>query len=174
MRGRQCSSEQIPAIKAKFKDYNSFADATLADVYTKEDLAKALRYQAWNFASSYIENKGDEKFEVRNLPNEVQVSCINGIVAEDFNRDGHLDLLLAGNLYSSEVETTRNDASYGHFLLGDGTGDFQPVPNAESGLFLNYDTKDLATIKTSSGTVILVANNNDFLKAVKANYDVSQ
>lgn len=168
VRGRQCSSEQIPAIKAKFKDYDSFADATLEDVYTKEDLAKALRYQAWNFASSYIENKGGEQFEIRNLPNAVQVSCINGIVAEDFNRDGYLDLLLAGNLYSSEVETTRNDASYGHCLLGDGKGNFRPVPNAESGLFLNYDTKDLAKIKTPNGVAVLFANNNDVLKVVAA------
>ncbi|MEZ4954801.1 MAG: VCBS repeat-containing protein [Saprospiraceae bacterium] len=168
VRGRQCSSEQIPAIKAKFKDYDSFAGATLEDVYTKEDLAKALRYQAWNFASSYIENKGGEQFEIRNLPNAVQVSCVNGMVVEDFNQDGHLDLLLAGNLYSSEVETTRNDASYGHYLLGDGKGNFHSVPNAESGLFLNYDTKDLAKIKTPSGVAVLVVNNNDVLKVVSA------
>ncbi|MEO1257616.1 MAG: VCBS repeat-containing protein [Bacteroidota bacterium] len=166
VRGRQCSSEQIPAIKYKFKDYNSFASASLADVYSEGDLKNALHYQAWNFASSYVENKGNEKFVVKDLPNAVQITSINGIIAEDFNMDGHLDLLLAGNLYSSEVETTRNDAGYGFYLQGDGKGNFKSVPNYQSGLFLNYDTKNLEKINTPNGPVYLFANNNNVLKAI--------
>ena len=171
VRGRQCSSEQMPAIKYKFKDYNSFASASLADVYSEGDLKNALHYQAWNFASSYIENMGGETFAINNLPNAVQITSINGMVAEDFNRDGNLDLLLAGNLYSSEVETTRNDAGYGFYLEGDGQGNFTPVPNHESGLFLNYDTKDLERINTPNGPVYLFANNNNALKAIAKKQD---
>ncbi len=167
LRGKQCSSEQIPAIKVKYKDYNTFADASLEDVYSTQDLETSLHYQAWNFASSYIENKGNEEFEIRNLPNEIQLSSINGIIAEDFNSDGNLDLLVAGNLYSSEVETPRNDASYGKLLLGNGHGDFTPTSFFESGFYLKKDTKDLAKLKTKNGVIIISANNNAAVELFK-------
>ena len=166
VRGRQCSSEQVPAISSKFKDYNSFAEASLEEVYSTRGLESSLHYQAWTFASSYIENKGNESFEIRNLPNEVQVSSINGIVADDFNDDGNLDIVIAGNLFGAEVETTRNDAGYGKYLEGDGAGNFRAVPLSESGLFLGQDTKDLAKIYTAKGVALLAANNQDYLKAI--------
>ncbi len=169
LRGRQCSSEQIPAISFKFKDYNSFAEASLEEVYSTKGLESALHYQARTFASSFIENKGDEGFELRKLHNTAQISSINGIVAEDFNGDGNMDMVVAGNLYGAEVETTRNDASYGHFLEGDGKGNFTVIPMSESGLYLRYDTKDLARIRTIQGTVILAANNQDSLKGIIVN-----
>ena len=169
LRGKQCSSEQIPAIKVKYKDYNTFADASLEDVYSTEDLENSLHYQAWNFASSYIENKGNGKFEIRNLPNEVQLSSINGIIAKDFNSDGNLDLLVAGNLYSSEVETPRNDANYGKLLFGNGQGNFDPIPFSKSGFYLKKDTKDLAILKTKKGIIIVSANNNSSVELLKFN-----
>ena len=165
VRGKQCSSEQIPTIKYKYKDYNSFAEASIEDVYTEQDLENSLHYQAWTFASSYIENKAGKRFDIKKLPNAAQLSSINDIIAEDFNRDGILDILVAGNLFSSEVETPRNDASYGLVLLGNGDGNFQPIPFSESGFYLNKDTKDIAKINTAKGLVILSANNNDDLKA---------
>lgn len=167
VRGRQCSSEQIPAIKVKYKDYNSFAEADLIDIYTKEDLEASLHYQAWDFSSSYIENKGNGQFEFKKLPNQAQLSSINDIIAEDFNQDGHLDIVIAGNMFGSEVETPRNDASYGLLLTGDGKGNFQPMPFFESGFFLGYDTKDLARLNTPDGLIILALNNDDYLKVLK-------
>lgn len=166
LRGKQCSSEQIPAIKVKYEDYNTFAEASLADVYTAQDLENSLHYQAWNFSSSYIENQGGEKFALRELPNEVQVSSINSILVQDYNQDGHLDLLVAGNLYSAEVETPRNDASYGKLLLGNGRGDFTPVPFAESGFYLRNDTKEMASIKIGKKTAVIAANNNEPVKLI--------
>ncbi len=172
VRGRQCSSEQIPTIKYKFKDYDSYASASLEDVYTPQDLENSLHYKAWDFASSYIENKDGKRFEISKLPTSVQISSINGIVAQDFNQDGNLDIVVAGNLYAAEVETTRNDACYGQFLAGDGEGHFRTVPFSESGIFLPYDVKSLAKIQTAKGTVILAGNNDDFIKAFLVNNPV--
>jgi len=126
-----------------------------------------LHYQAWSFASVYIENKGNDEFELHRLPNEVQLSSINGIIAEDFNKDGHLDLAIAGNLFGSEVETTRNDASYGTVLSGNGKGEFTPLPYSESGFFLDGDVKALAKIKTPNGMALLVGNNDAPLQLIQ-------
>ncbi|MEH6406230.1 MAG: VCBS repeat-containing protein, partial [Leeuwenhoekiella sp.] len=54
VRGRGCSSQQIPAIKIKFPDYESFSNATLVDVYSKEELDSSLHYQVKSFASVYL------------------------------------------------------------------------------------------------------------------------
>ena len=44
------------------------------------------------------------------------MSNINAIEAIDIDADGFLDLILAGNMFDSEVETPRSDASYGLLL----------------------------------------------------------
>ena len=123
VRGRECSSQQIPGIKAKFPDYASFSNATLEDVYTKQDLENSLHYQVKSFASVYLENRNGT-FVVHQLPSEAQLSSINQILVDDFDRDGNLDALVAGNLYWSEVETPRNDAGTGLLLKGNGKGSF--------------------------------------------------
>jgi len=169
VRGKQCSSEQIPNISIKYSDYNSFADASLEDIYSEGDLETSLHYKAKTFASSYIENKGEEGFVMNKLPNEVQISSINGMVVDDFNSDGLLDVVVAGNLYGAEVETTRNDASYGSVMIGDGKGNFSPIPFYESGFYLKHDTKELDVVNTVNGKVIIAANNNDLMKALILN-----
>ena len=169
LRGKQCSSEQIPTIKYKYKDYNLFAEASLEDVYTKADLEKSIHFKAHTFASSYIENKGNGKFVFSKLVDEAQISCINGIVPFDFNKDGNMDVMLGGNMYGSEVETPRNDASYGTVLLGDGQGGFSFLPLDESGVFIKGDTKDLGKIKTQNGLIVVAANNSDHPTLLKLN-----
>jgi len=37
------------------------------------------------------------------LPNLAQVSSINQILIEDFDKDSNLDIVVAGNLYGSET-----------------------------------------------------------------------
>ena len=167
LRGRECSSQQIPGIKQKFKNYESFAEATLEDVYTEKSLESSLHYQVKSFASIYLENKNGT-FVIHELPTEAQLSSINEILVNDYDKDGFLDILIAGNLYVSEVETPRNDASYGLFLKGDGKGNFKSVPASSSGLFIPGDVKAMGMITESNGNnYILAAKNNDYLQFVK-------
>ncbi len=166
VRGRGCSSQQIPSIKEKFENYETFAEASLVDVYSKKDLENSLHYQVKSFASIYLENK-DGKFIIHKLPNLAQISSINQILIDDYDKDGHLDALIAGNLYASEVETPRNDAGYGLFLKGNGKGNFNAVPVTKSGFFVPGDVKDMATIKVGFKSYIIAAKNNDYLQFIE-------
>ncbi len=163
IRGRECSSQQIPAIKTKFKNYESFSEATLTDIYTERDLNSATHYQIKSFASIYLENDNG-KFIVHNLPIEAQLSNVNQILVDDYNNDGNLDILTAGNLYVSEIETTRNDSGYGQLLIGDGNGNFKAVTAIESGFFTPGDVKDMATIKVDKTHYIISVKNQDFVQ----------
>lgn len=168
VRGRSCSSQQIPAIKDKFKNYEEFSKATLVDVYTKKDLENSLHYQVKSFASIYLENKNG-KLISHKLPIEAQMSSINQILIDDYNKDGNLDALIAGNLYVSEVETPRNDGSYGLYLQGNGDGTFKSIPVNKSGFFTPGDVKDMATIKVKNNTYIISVKNNDYLQFTRLN-----
>ncbi|MFD0797253.1 VCBS repeat-containing protein [Maribacter chungangensis] len=169
VRGRQCSSQQMPAIKAKFKDYNSFASSSLKQIYTPKMLEESLSYEIHSFSSVYLENDNG-RFKVKKLPQLAQISSINKFVVDDFNEDGNLDVVLAGNLYNSEVETPRNDASLGLFLEGDGKGNFKAKTVLESGLKIVGDVRGMEVITTKNKVKhIVVAKNDDWLQLVKVN-----
>ncbi len=173
LRGRSCSSEQIPLISQRFQTYDIFASANLSEVYGEDNLQAALHYTAKTFASAYFENKGKGMFTMKVLPNEAQISNVDAILLEDFDGDGNKDILLAGNMYPVEVETTRNDASVGLFLKGDGKGGFIPVPPTESGLFLEGDVQKLMFINTPGNRLIISAVNNGMMGSVKINSNSS-
>ena len=160
LRGRSCSSTQIPLLKEKFPSYHTFASANIVDVYG-EALNKALHYDAKTFATTCFINEGKGKFSMRELPDEVQRSSINSILTVDLNKDGFKDLLVAGNLYGSEIETPRNDAGIGSLLVNNDGKGFKAIPKYESGLNLPYDVKDLKLIRLANNKLGVLAMCND-------------
>ncbi|TXF87945.1 hypothetical protein FUA23_16860 [Neolewinella aurantiaca] len=168
IRGRECSSQQVPGIAEKFPTYNAFAAAELAEII---DLEKpdAIRYEVREFANSWLENDGG-KLVLHRLPLEAQFSVINGIVATDVNGDGHEDLVTVGNKYEVEIETTRADGGTGTVLLG-GKGDetFVALSPAESGVFLPENVKGAYPIRLGENgqRALLVAINEGPLRLLK-------
>jgi len=167
-RGRECSSQQMPFIKEKFPTYRAFANASLEEIVGKQNLKKALHLEVTTFESAVLLNEGG-RFVAHPLPIEAQFSPINGIVAADLNRDGKVDLAIAGNMYGAEVETPRYDAGNGLILLGDGKGGFEPLSIAESGFFAPGNVKDLKQLTFSKDrhSLLLVANNDGPLQVFR-------
>ncbi len=165
VRTRSCFLTQNPGLSLRFPTVKSFAEATISDVYTKEVLKESLHLQAQTFASCYFENMGNGEFAMRKLPVEAQLSSVNDMIIDDFDGDGHQDILAAGNLFNVEVVTPRNDGSIGVFLKGDGEGHFTALPFESSGFFAPGDVKSLALIHINNKKrEILVGNNNDRLQ----------
>ncbi|MFY0650379.1 MAG: VCBS repeat-containing protein [Cyclobacteriaceae bacterium] len=161
LRGRECTSNQMPFVKEKFKTYHAFGQADLEQVYGAENLSKATHLQARTFSSHYFENDGQGNFKAVRLPVESQFSSINSIVSDDFDSDGNLDIVIVGNLYGSEVETPRADASYGLFLKGNGTGIFESVPAHKSGLYVRGDVRQASLLSDINGKRIVFARNDN-------------
>ena len=170
VRGRQCSSEQIPLIKEKYPTYNTFAEANLLDIYGDLGLDQALHYQARTFSSLILKNEGNGKFTGHALPTRAQIAPINHSIVQDLDNDGHTDILLAGNLYTSEVETPRADGGKGLLLTGTANGEFEVQRPYETGFLAAGDVKQLKAIQLVSGKQgILVAINNGKLKLWEVN-----
>jgi len=167
VRGRECSSQQIPGIKRKFKDYESFANASLIDVYDEESLEASLYYKIKSFASIWLENK-DGKLIAHELPKEAQWAPINKFLVNDFDGDQKADIVLAGNLHASEVETPRADAGIGLFLKGNNDGSFKPLSAKTSGLYLPGDVKDLELLTLGEKTYIVAGRNSDGVRFISS------
>ena len=155
--------KQMPSLKKKYL-YASIYSETTIDKMWGNDLNDALHLMAYELETCWWENQGG-KFVLHRLPYQVQASAIQGIVVEDLNGDGNLDLLMAGNKYGLEVGTGRYDAGNGVFLSGDGKGNFSWVDNLKSGFWAMKDARDVAMLKGNSGKrTFLIANNNSALQ----------
>ncbi|NOT38389.1 MAG: VCBS repeat-containing protein [Saprospiraceae bacterium] len=162
IRGRQCSSEQVPGIANKFPDFNSFANATLDDIYGK-GLETGLKYEAKLFANTIFQNNGG-KFKAMDMIPLAQFSCIQSMIADDFTNDGIDDFCIAGNLFNAEIETTRADASVGLFFKGSKENMMAlPYGPANSGFFVPYDVKDIKAINVKGKKCILAGINSNAL-----------
>ncbi|MDN5215251.1 VCBS repeat-containing protein [Fulvivirgaceae bacterium BMA12] len=168
IRGKQCSSEQIPAIRDRFPTFRAFAISDITDILGP-GIETALHYEAYQFESIILDNQ-DGKFTIKSLPQEAQFSTINAVLASDFNEDGHTDLLVAGNNYEVEVETTRADASIGYWLKGSRQKNFDVIQSQKSGIHFEGSVKDLQMIKIGQQTTgILVGTGNGKLRLLLKN-----
>lgn len=165
---RNLMLRQLPYLKRKFKTYEDYAKARMSDIFSKEELVDSYQAECTYFQSAYIENTGDGTFQIHQLPLEAQFAPVFGMLADDFNADGSIDLLLTGNSYSSNVEDGQFDAFTGLYLEGDGAGGFEPAISRESGFFVDGDGKGMADLSMKDGSqLILIAQNSGPLKVFK-------
>lgn len=157
VRGRQCSSQQMPFIKEKFPSYDLFSEATVQDVLG-EGAEEALHYKATEFASLLLINDGDT-YRKLNLPIEAQFSVVNSILVHDFDKDGLDDILIAGNHYGREIETTRSDASFGLLLSWD--EEAESFISKKSGIHIGGDVRAMSLLRQTQKNLIVIAKNND-------------
>lgn len=162
VRGRECTSQQCPFIAKKFPTFLSFAESDLKTILGDE-IETALHYKAHLFSSVLLLNNNG-KFTIKKLPVEAQLSTVNGILVKDLDGDGKTDILLSGNRFDVEVETTPADASPGLFLKGLGNGNFKSTKPQESGFFVPYNVKDMQEVKWKGKSAILVSANDDSLR----------
>jgi enediyne biosynthesis protein E4 len=157
-------NSQSTKFRRKYRNYKQYGSATLEDLLTPDDLKGALKLEANNMATSYVENLGNGKFKMTALPQLVQVAPVNGMVVDDVNNDGNLDVLMVGNDYGNEVFAGRYDAFTGLVLVGNGRGGFEVLPSAKSNFYVKGDAKGLAALNGKDEVLFLATQNRDSLK----------
>ncbi len=152
----------IPSLRATYPTYADFAGKSVQDIFSNKQLETARIHKATEFASILLINNGDETFNITRLPIEAQFSPMYAILVDDFNIDGFPDILLGGNFSGVPPDQGRYDASYGSFLLGDGTGKFVALTLQESGFVVSGEVRQIKALRSVSGrTLLLVARSND-------------
>ena len=152
--------KQMIGMRTKFQDYKSFATATIDQLFTPEQLKGALILTANNLRSCYMKNNGNGKFELQPLPVQAQLSALNGMITDDIDGDGNLDIVINANDYGTEVTTGRYDALNGLVLKGDGKGGFSPQTILQSGIYIPGNGKSLVKLKSKDNHYLLAAAQN--------------
>ena len=152
-------TEALPSLKARYPRYADYARQRVQDIFGAA-LAGALVKRVDTFASVLARNNGDGSFTLVPLPREAQIAPVYGLLGGDFDHDGRLDVLLAGNLAGVQPAFGSMTAGYGLLLRGDGRGGFAPVRATESGFVVPGEARDIQRLRTRRGSLYIVSRNN--------------
>lgn len=159
-------NEQIYPMRRKFSSYAAYSDATMADILSPADLAKAQKLTVNETKTMlYINQHG--KFKAAALPMQAQFSVVSQILTGDFDHDGSLDILLLGNHSDNRLKVGSIDANYGCLLKGDGKGGFKYVDQSSSGLSVIGDVKSAVETKVNNVPYLLIGLSDGPLQFYK-------
>ncbi|MHA4806511.1 VCBS repeat-containing protein [Flavitalea flava] len=158
---------QVPGLKKKFIEYHSYADATMNDLFSPEQLKDAGLLKTELLSTVYLENNGSAGFTRKPLPQEAQLAPVYAMAALDANHDGKTDLLLTGNNSMTRIRFGRYRANHGILLTGDGKGNFNYVPQSLSGFNLRDDIRSIGVFQSGNYTNLLFGANNNAVKAYR-------
>ena len=166
--GRDELVRLVPSLRSRYPSYASFGASTVEQIFPPDELRRAAVLEAHTLATSVALADGKGGFTLRALPVDAQLAPVHAALADDFDADGRVDLLLAGNFHGVPPIQGRYDASYGTLLRGTGGGRFAPVPMDASGLLLDGQVRQLRVVRTARrGPLIVAARNDDRLQLVR-------
>ncbi|RLD17720.1 MAG: hypothetical protein DRI69_11730 [Bacteroidetes bacterium] len=166
VRGRECSSQEMPFILDKYPTYDAFGKAHLDDILGDMPTEKSVFKSIGTFSSIVLLNKSDLKFEMIELPVICQTGPIKAIAEGDFNNDGNSDFIYAGNHYPTEVETARYDGLQPGIAFGDGQGQFKCAYLYKNNAPITGDFRDIDIVRTTNGSIAIMTRNNGEVEVI--------
>ena len=149
----------FPWIVERYGTQTAYSTAGTEEI-VGERMKSARTLQASWLESTLFLNRGD-RFDVRALPIEAQLSPAFGVNVADLNGDGNEDVFLSQNFFSVDGDTSRYDAGRGLLLTGDGKGNLRPMPGQDSGLKIYGEQRGSALCDfDADGRVDLVVSQN--------------
>ena len=163
---------QLPSVAQRYRSFNEYKNDATASLFNQELLKKGRTSKVVNLSSGIFFNRSNQ-LAYTQLPMRAQLAPIYTINCMDFNQDGAVDILLAGNFTQSKPEVGTYQGNYGVLMLGDNSGNFHFVPNQISGFNVTGDVRDIVTMKIGSKTIMITArnNNNLVLTEIRENYE---
>ncbi len=158
LRGKECSTQQMPFIGEKIPTFDEFATASIEDIYG-EVVTTSYQKKVTEFSSVVLVNNGDMTFEVNKLPELAQTIPILSSEVYDINKDGYEDIIVGGNIYNTEVETPRLDNQFAVVLISNKTDNYKAIGPENTGLYTNGNTKSIKIVGDNN-PLLIIANNN--------------
>lgn len=152
--------DQMYSMRSKFTDYESYASAGIEKILGKDVVKNTNKLYASELRTVMLKNNGG-RFEIINLPIEAQFAPVYAIQVFDYDNDGNLDFLLAGNQSQIRLRLGVIDASFGQLFKGNGQGQFNFIPQSVSGLNIKGDVKSILSLPSEPKRLYFGINNQE-------------
>lgn len=159
--------KQLPVLKKQYLYAGDFAKASLADLFGKENLAAATKFEATEFRNALFLNDGKGNFTMQPLPVRAQWSNIRCAISLPNTTTGLPDIWLGGNFEENNIQMGRYDADWGTILVNNGKGSFNTGTPCLPGL--TGQVRKMARIRIGSKgeEAVILARNNEGLQLMK-------
>lgn len=164
---RDLLAEQMVSVKSTYKNYRSYADLEIKDLLLNSMEENPIKKEVRQLKSIYVENLGEGKFKLKELPKEAQWAPVMGTNITDLDQDGSLDAVLIGNFYDYEVGYGQNDAFLGLVLKGDGKGNFVPMDHKATGFLIHGNARALVKVMGQDKEFLVSSLNKDSIQVHK-------
>lgn len=154
-------TNQMVALRKQNLKSSEYATKSIEELFFDENFKKTIVKEGAIQESIVAINEGDGKFTIKKLPGRVQMSSVSGITSADLNKDGFIDLIMAGNNFGFKPQYARLDGNYGSILLGNKALDFEWKDYNESGFFIKEEVKHIKQFKSKDGKRFIVVAIND-------------
>lgn len=149
-------NEQVYAMRRKFTSYAQYADATLKDIFTPEQLQQAAKNRL-DEQETVLLLQRDGRFSERvKLPIQAQFTLVRQTIIDDIDGDGYQDILLFGNQSQNRLKMGAINGHNGCLLKGKGQGVFEYASPLVSGLDAPGDVKSATIIRTAKGRLLII------------------
>lgn len=159
---------QLTYLKKRFLIYKDYANKSVIDVMGEDMISKSTKLSIQTLSSSVLMNDGNKIFRLLSLPVMAQASPVFTVIADDFDKDGNVDIFTGGNFFDIKPDVGRFDANTASLFRGNGKGGFEFMPSRYSGLQLNGQVRDALEIVVNKNKLILLARNNDSIIFLQA------
>jgi hypothetical protein len=158
-------NDQIYAMRKKFLSYSQYAGATMNDIFSKEDLGKAITLDASTQLTTLFSQKNGKFSTQHQLPIQAQFAPNKIMLKEDFDHDGKEEVLLLGNQTMNRLKMGAIQANRGNLFKFNTEGSLEYIPLTKSGLNIEGDVKSALTLVVDGKKILLVGSSDQPLQA---------
>ncbi|TVQ65157.1 MAG: hypothetical protein EA360_10530 [Balneolaceae bacterium] len=140
---------EVPALREKYPDYASYGGQSVEEIFSEEELSRAVALKAELLGSVVIWNE-EAGMRVELLPFRAQLAPVYGITTADLTGNGLPEVILGGNLYDVKPQSGPYDASRSVVLSYDGES-LRSIHPDHSGIKINGEIRAIEPIRTQVG-----------------------
>jgi len=149
-------ASQMPMLRKKYPQYKDFAGQQVEQIFGPEQLKAATVLEVSELRSGYLKNQGG-RFEFVPFPVSLQVAPILEFLPADFDGDGKMELLAAGNYFGVKPYQGRLDAFPGALIKDEN----DILLGNRVGLeLMNKSVRHLALVRVGPAPYLLAVCNN--------------